>query len=258
MSPGIPDIEMRGVWKSFGDDPKGPGENGATLAGLDLVVQPKTIHVLMGSSGVGKSVTLKHILGLVKPDRGDVLVRGRSVATASDVELREIRRDFAMLFQNAALFDSLNVYENVAFPLREHRKEMSEDEIRARVGELLSRVELENVFEKMPSDLSGGMRKRVGLARALALEPRILLFDEPTTGLDPVTSQIIDDLIVKTTRDLGASSVVISHDVHAALRISDFVSMIWKGKIIETARPADFRRSSLEPVVHFLRSAGAV
>jgi phospholipid/cholesterol/gamma-HCH transport system ATP-binding protein len=245
------DIELRGVWKTF------PGHE-PTLAGMDLKVAPGSIHVLMGYSGTGKSVTLKHVLGLLKPDEGDVLVKGRSVARADDVQLREIRRDFGMLFQNAALFDSYDVYENVAFPLREHRKDMGEDEIYSRVTDLLERVDLNNVLEKMPSDLSGGMRKRVGLARALALEPKILLFDEPTTGLDPVTSQLIDDLIVKSTRELKASALIISHDVLAALRIGDFVSMLWKGKIIETARPEELRKSGQEPVVHFLRSAGAV
>lgn len=260
----VADIELREVWKTFArqeeaqEGMEAHDEHGATLAGLNLRVDPGTIHVLMGYSGVGKSVTLKHILGLLKPDSGEVLVRGRSVADANDVELRDIRRDFGMLFQNAALFDSLNVYENVAFPLREHRRDMPEEAVRKRVLELLDRVELKNVLEKMPSDLSGGMRKRVGLARAIALEPKILLFDEPTTGLDPVTSQVIDNLIVKTTRDLSASSFIISHDVHAALRMGDYVSMIWKGKIIETGRPDDFLKTDKEPVLRFLRSAGAL
>jgi phospholipid/cholesterol/gamma-HCH transport system ATP-binding protein len=245
-----PDIEFREVWKTFDRSPE------PTLSGLNLVCQPDKIHVLIGHSGSGKSVTLRHVLGLMQPDRGDVLVKGQSLLNQSDYKLREIRRNFGMLFQGSALFDSLSVYENVAFPLREHRSDWKEARVAERVHELLEEVGLAGSDDKMPSEISGGMQKRVGLARAMALDPKILLFDEPTTGLDPVTSKLIDELIVETTRHLKASALVISHDIHAALRIADFVSMLWKGKIIETATPSDLRKSSNEVVVSFLRSAG--
>jgi len=244
------EIEFENVWKTF------PGAPEPTLAGLDLKVRQGSIHMLIGHSGAGKSVLLKHLLGLVPPDEGHIKVQGTEITTLDSVGIRDLRRKFGMLFQNVALFDSLNVYENIAFPLREHRPEMSEDEILERVEDLLSKVELEGVLQKMPSELSGGMKKRVGLARAIALDPEILLFDEPTTGLDPSTAQIIDELISRTTRSLKATSFIISHDIHATLRIADFVSMIWKGKIIETAPPKEFVESAHEVVQQFLKGAG--
>lgn len=243
-------IEFRGVWKQFATSAK------PTLAGVDLTCTTGTIHCLIGHSGSGKSVTLKHLLGLIPPDEGEILIQGESINRRSDNDLRRIRMNFGMLFQSSALFDSLNVFENVAFPLWEHKRDWDEARVESRVNELLQWVGLEGSGAKMPSQISGGMQKRVGLARAIALNPQILLFDEPTTGLDPQTAQVIDDLIVKTTRDLGATAFIISHDIHAALRISDFVSMIWKGKIIQTARPAEFIRSENEAVKAFLQSAG--
>lgn len=245
------DLEFRDVWKQFGSAQP-------VLAGMDLKVMPETIHVIIGYSGAGKSVSLRHALGLLHPDRGEVLVKGQVINRLSEFQMREVRMNFGMLFQGAALFDSFDVYENVAFPIREHWRDMPEGEIDRRVKDLLALVELPGDEHKMPSELSGGMRKRVGLARAIALTPKILLFDEPTTGLDPVTSQIIDDLIVKTTRTLKASALIISHDVRAALRIGDYVSMIWQGKIIETAKPDELVKSRREPVQHFLRSAGVI
>jgi phospholipid/cholesterol/gamma-HCH transport system ATP-binding protein len=247
-----PDIVFKNVWKEF------PNAVAPTLAGLDFEVTRNSIHVLMGHSGSGKSVTLKHLLGLIKPDEGSIYIRGQDIGACGEYELRELRRLFGMLFQNSALFDGLNVYENLAFPLREHRPEMKESEILHRVESLLESVELEDCLEKMPSDLSGGMRKRVGLARAIALDPCILLFDEPTTGLDPTTAKVIDDLIVNTSRRLKATSLIISHDVHASLRIADFVSMIWKGKIIETATSKEFIKSENPVVRDFLVGAGVL
>lgn len=248
----IPDIEFVDVWKTFS------GAEAPTLAGLNLRCDPGKINVLIGYSGAGKSVTLRHVLGLTLPDKGDVRVLGKSLERLSNVEMRNLRQNFGMLFQGSALFDSLDVFENVAFPLREHRKKWSEERIEARVHELLEMVNLKNAVKKLPSELSGGMRKRVGLARAIALEPKILLFDEPTTGLDAVTAEMIDDLIVETTRRLGASALIISHDVRAALRMGDVVSMLWQGKIIESGHPNQFMKSKVEVVSHFLRSAGAV
>jgi phospholipid/cholesterol/gamma-HCH transport system ATP-binding protein len=246
------EIEFRDVWKQFSNS------RAPTLAGMTFQVKKGSIHVLIGHSGAGKSVTIKHVLGLVPPDKGEVLVKGKNVAECGDVEITELRKHYGMLFQNSALFDGLDVLDNVAFPLREHRKDMNEGEVLRRVEELLEAVELKNVTQKMPAELSGGMRKRVGLARAIALGPQILLFDEPTTGLDPETSRVIDDLIVSTTRRLKATSLIISHDIQATLRIADFVSMIWEGRIIETSSPADFVKSEHPVVRQFLVGAGVV
>lgn len=246
----VPAIEFRDVYKHF------PGSPEPTLSGLNMSCATGTIHTLIGHSGSGKSVTIRHALGLMPPDAGDILIKGQSILKLTDMQIRETRMHFGMLFQNSALFDSLTVYENVAFPLREHRPEWSESEIRDHVIELLTRVNLMGSEAKMPSQISGGMQKRVGLARSIALNPEILLFDEPTTGLDPTTTKVIDDLIVKTTRDLKASALIISHDILAALRISDFVSMIWKGKIVQTATPREFVKSDNEIVIQFLKSAG--
>lgn len=246
------DIEFLDVSKRF--SPASP----PTLDHFNFKVFQGEISVLIGYSGTGKSVALKHALGLLRPDEGQVLIKGQDVNAVGKVELYELRKNFGVLFQGSALFDSLNVFENVAFPLREHRKGWSEKQISERVNELIDRVELPGSMDKMPSELSGGMQKRVGLARAIALEPKILVFDEPTTGLDPVTSQVIDELIVRTTRLLKASALVISHDIHAALRIADFVSMIWKGKILERATPAELLKSDKDVIRHFLRSAGAI
>lgn len=245
------DIELRNVWKQF------KGADHPTLGGVNLSIQHGHIHSLLGYSGVGKSVTIKVILGLLTSDSGDVFVKGRDVNRMTESEIFSMRRLFGMVFQSAALFDSLNVFENVAFPLREHRKDMTSEQIEYRVKELLAMVELDfsRTRNKMPSELSGGMRKRVGIARAISLKPEILLFDEPTTGLDPVTSQVIDDLILSTTRTLGASALVISHNIHAALRISDFVSMIAEGKIIESSPPKEFVKSKDERVRAFLKAA---
>lgn len=246
----VPDLEFRNVHKQF------PGAPQPTLNGVNLRCAPEQIHMLIGYSGSGKSVTLKHALGLLPPDDGQILVRGQDLATLPPTQFYEIRRNFGVLFQGSALFDSLSVFENVAFPLREHRRDLSEAQIHKRVTELLAQVELPGSEDKMPSELSGGMQKRVGLARAIALHPRILLFDEPTTGLDPVTSQIIDDLIVKTARTLKASAFIISHDIHAALRLADFVSMIWKGKIVETGTPKQIIQTKNPELRRFLTSAG--
>lgn len=243
-------IQFKDVWKQFLGAPQ------PTLAGMNLEVTKEKIHVLLGFSGVGKSVTIKHILGLLQPDRGKVFIQGQNIAELGPVELRNFRKKYGMLFQGSALFDSLDVFENLAFPIREHRRDLAEDQVEARVMELLKQVRLEQAVRKMPAELSGGMRKRVGLARAIALEPEILLFDEPTTGLDPITSKVIDDLIVETTHRLKATSLVISHDIVSALRMADGVSMLFEGQIIETAPPTQFKQSQSKLVREFLSSAG--
>ena len=247
-----PAIEFIDVWKTF------PGAEFPTLAGVSLVVPKGCIQVVVGFSGTGKSVTLKHLLGLLSPDKGTIKVFGETLIPSDAVKMRDIRKKYGMLFQGSALFDSLDVFENIAFPMREHRPEMTEDQIEARVRELLREVNLEHAIHRMPSQLSGGMQKRVGLARAIALDPEILLFDEPTTGLDPVTSKVIDDLIVATTRRLKATAFIISHDIHAALRIADNIGMIWKGEMVEVGRPQEFRKSQHPEVKSFLTSAGVI
>jgi phospholipid/cholesterol/gamma-HCH transport system ATP-binding protein len=247
-----PVIEFQKVSKIF------QKENGPVLDNMSLKIMPRQIHVLIGFSGTGKSVTIRHALGLMKPDSGKVFVKGEDLEVLSDFAKRDLRKNFGMLFQSVALFDSLSVYENVAFPFREHRKDMKEAQIREKVEELLDKVELKDYVKKMPEELSGGMKKRVGIARAMALNPQILVCDEPTTGLDPVTTLLIDNLIAKTTRDLNASAFLVSHDIHAAMRIADVVSMIYQGRIIESGTPSEFKRSKHEVVVNFLESAGVI
>ncbi len=224
------------------------------LKGVDLDIQPERITVIIGSSGCGKSVLLKHIIGLLKPDEGQILLDGIDITRLKNAELKPIRMRFGMLFQDAALFDSMNVYENIAFPLREHRK-LEEHEIRKIVEEKLAQIGLSGAEKKMPSDLSGGMRKRVGLARAIVLDPEIVLYDEPTTGLDPITSKAIDDLIVETQRSLNGTSIIISHDIRATLRIANHVAMLHHGRIVAQGSPEEIMKDP-NPIVHdFLHSA---
>lgn len=232
-------IELIKVCKSF----KGQ----KVLDNLDLRIEPEMITVIIGGSGGGKSVLLKHIMGLIKPDSGQVLVNGIDTAKLNDKELNEMRKMFGMLFQDAALFDSMTVGENVAFPLKEHTK-LSKKEISEIVEEKLLQVGLKNVTHKMPSELSGGMRKRVGLARAIALNPKIVLFDEPTTGLDPIMCESIDDLIINTQLNTKATFVVISHDIGSTFKIAHKVAMLYEGKIIKTGTPEEIR-SSNNPVI---------
>ncbi|MBX7147816.1 ABC transporter ATP-binding protein [bacterium] len=236
-------IELKNIQKSFGPQ--------AVLKGVDLVIPKGKITVIIGRSGEGKSVLLKHMMGLVKPDGGDVVVDGISVPKLDDYALSDIRKKFGMLFQNAALFDSMNVFENVAFPLREHSN-FTENKIKNRVHEVLELVGLKNIDHKLPSELSGGMRKRVGLARAIALLPQILLYDEPTTGLDPIMTDAIDQLILNTQKTLGITSVVISHDIEATFKIADKVAMLYEGKVLLEGDENTFRNSNHAFVKNFL------
>ncbi|MCM2316428.1 MAG: ABC transporter ATP-binding protein, partial [Thermoanaerobaculia bacterium] len=235
----MPIISLQGVWKTF--------DGNQVLRDLSVDVERGESLVIVGGSGTGKSVTLKHIIGLLKPDRGRVVVGDRDIATMSDRELNHLRRRFGMSFQEGALFDSMSVFENVAFPLRRHTK-MSEDEIRARVGECLNDVHLRGAATRRPSELSGGMRRRVGFARAIALQPEILLFDEPTTGLDPVSSDVVANLILEMRRKLNTTTVTITHDMKVAFKIADRVAMLHHGRIIEQGTPQEFRRS-VNPIV---------
>ena len=217
-------IEMKDVHKSFGSQ--------KVLNGVNLIVNKGETLSIIGNSGCGKSVLVKHLIGLLQPDSGTIIVEGRDINQISDNELTEVRKKFAMVFQGAALFDSLNVYENVSFGLRRIKKDMPEERIKMKVAEVLDMVGMPNIEKKMPSELSGGMKKRVGLARAIAMDPEILLYDEPTTGLDPVMSRIIDDLIVKMQTLLNVTSIVITHDMMSVFRMADRVVMLYDGKII--------------------------
>jgi len=232
-------IKLVDIYKSF---------NGQkVLDGLNLEIECGKITVVIGKSGGGKSVLLKHMIGLIIPDQGKVLVEGVDIGRLNDRQLNDVRKNFGMLFQNAALFDSMTVGENVAFPLRE-RTRLKQHEIDEIVEEKLLQVGLKNVTHKMPSELSGGMRKRVGLARAMALDPKIILFDEPVTGLDPITADAIDRLIIDMQKHTKATCVVISHDIDSIFKIAHTVAMLYHGKIIEIGTP-DAVKSSENPAL---------
>ncbi len=233
-------IRIEGLCKRFGAQ--------QVLDGVDLEIQDGESLVIIGQSGSGKSVLLKHIIGLMQPDAGKVLVDGVDLSQVSGHELLEIRRRIGYLFQGAALFDSMTVGENVGLGLREHGDHSPEDITRI-VHENLERVGLEGVEDRHPSDLSGGMRKRVGLARALANGPRYVLYDEPTTGLDPVMSDSINHLIRKLQKEMGVTSVAVTHDMKSAYYIADRIAMLYQGRIIFTGTP-DQVRASGDPIVN--------
>ncbi len=236
-------IELKDIYKSFGSQ--------QVLKGINLAIPRGQTTVIIGRSGGGKSVMLKHMIGLIKPDQGQVLVEGDDIVTMGDHRLNQVRRRFGMLFQDAALFDSMSVLDNVAFPLREHTR-LPEREIKQKVSEKLAMVGLSGVEQKLPSELSGGMRKRVGLARAITLEPEIILYDEPTTGLDPPLSAAINRLISETQERLGVTSVVISHDIEGAYEVGHNIAMLYLGKIIAQGTPQQIQQSSDEVVQQFI------
>jgi phospholipid/cholesterol/gamma-HCH transport system ATP-binding protein len=236
-------ISVRGLFKSFGAN--------RVLTGIDLDVEEGTTCVILGGSGSGKTVLMKHMIGLLKPDQGQVLVDGEDIVPLGERELEQVRRKFGMVFQGAALFDSMNVYENVSFPLREHSK-LPEEQIRQKVREKLEIVGLRNVEERFPADLSGGMRKRVGLARAIILDPKIVLYDEPTTGLDPITTDYVDEMILAAKKRLGVTSVVISHDIASAFKVADKIAFLSQGLIVEQGPPEQLRHSEHPKVKLFL------
>ena len=237
-------ITVRGLRKSFGSK--------EVLRGVDLDVRSGESLVILGGSGTGKSVLLKHLIGLLQPDQGSVEVDGVDLATLGHAELIDFRRRYGMSFQEGALFDSMSVHDNIAFPLRRRRPRRSRGDIEARVDQCLELVGLEGQGPKLPSELSGGMRRRVGFARAIALEPEILLFDEPTTGLDPVMTAVIDDVILQLKESLGSTSVTITHDLNSAFRIADRVAMIHRGEILLEDEPDAFRGTDDERVRQFL------
>ena len=238
-------IRMQGVTKILGGR--------RVLDGVDLDVNKGETLVIVGPSGTGKSVTLKHMVRLLTPDEGRVWVGDDVVSEAGGVALERIREKFGVLFQGGALLEWLNVGENVALPLRE-KTAMREEEIQAKVIEKLRLVELETEVEKYPAEISGGMRKRVGLARAIIRDPQIILYDEPTSGLDPVSSRTIDKLIDDMRKELGVTSVVVTHDLHSALSIGTRIAMLFGGKIVELSEPAAFVHSEVEEVKLFLES----
>lgn len=240
-----PVIELRGVRLGFMDN--------MVLDGIDLAVAERETVCILGGSGAGKSTILRLILGLIQPNEGEIVVAGRDMSTASFEEVLEMRREMGMVFQGAALFDSLTVLDNVGFYLFEHTR-LPHDEIRTKVEKALEVVDLDpnEVMHLLPSELSGGMRKRVGVARALIHEPRLLLYDEPTSGLDPITTRTIDDLIRKLQRELGVTSVVVTHDLESAFRIADRLALLYEGEIVFEGDPEEMRHSDHPYVREFI------
>jgi phospholipid/cholesterol/gamma-HCH transport system ATP-binding protein len=243
-----PAVELRHLTKSFG-----------TLRVLDdvcLTVARGRAVCILGRSGTGKSVTLKHIIGLMKPDAGSVFVEGEEITSIGPRDIARVRQRIGLLFQNAALFDSISVGENVAFPLRRHTR-LSDGEIRDRARHLLSQVSLANQYDKMPADLSGGMKKRAGLARALALEPAIVLADEPSAGLDPITAAEIDQLLVELNDRAGTTLIVVTHNIPSARVIGDELVFLHEGRVIAQGVAEELDRSDIPLVRQFMRSEGS-
>ena len=237
-------IEIAHLAKSF--------EHHQVLDDVRLTIKTGETMVIIGRSGSGKSVLLKHIIGLMKPDAGAVLVNGVDIAKLSGPALDQLRMKFGMLFQSAALFDSMTTFENVAFPLREHTT-MTAEAVTQRVRECLEVVGLQEADDLHPSELSGGMRKRVGLARALAMNPEIVLYDEPTTGIDPIMGDIINDLIIALRDRLKVTSVVVTHDMRSAYKVADRIAMLYNGGILEVGSPEAIRGSANPVVQQFIR-----
>jgi phospholipid/cholesterol/gamma-HCH transport system ATP-binding protein len=233
-------IEVRDLKKSFGSH--------RVLDGVNFKIEKGESAVIIGASGGGKSILLKHLIGLLEPDAGEVLINGEPIAHKNERELLEVRRKFGMLFQSAALFDSMTVAENVSFVLR-HQDKLSEKEIKQRVAEVLEMVNLSGTEEKKPAELSGGMRKRVGLARAIVYRPEIVLYDEPTTGLDPIVADSIDQLMLRVVEHLKVTSVVVTHDMRSARCVGQRILMLHEGKIYFTGTPDEIFASK-DPIIH--------
>ncbi|MFH1130106.1 MAG: ABC transporter ATP-binding protein [Pseudomonadota bacterium] len=244
-------IRVRGLRKSFGEH--------KVLRGVDLDIERGRINVVIGGSGVGKSVLMKHLIGLLKPEGGNIFVDGEDIVRMNDFELNRVRKKFGMMFQYAALFDSMDVEQNVMFPLVEHRrKQLTRAQMKELVKEKLESLGLFNVEKKYPAELSGGMRKRVGLARATILEPEILFYDEPTTGLDPIAAKNVDEMIVEASDSLGVTSVVISHDMASTFRIGNRVSMLYKGEIVASGTPAELLKDPHPELNDFIETSGTM
>lgn len=247
MSKSQPHIIIEGLYKSFG--------NNQVLRGVDLIIERGKTNIILGGSGAGKTVLLRHIIGLLKPDRGRILIDNKDITKMGEVELNTIRKKFGMVFQMSALFDSMTVFDNVAFPLREHTK-LSSMEIQRRVLEKLEILGLKGAEKLYPSDLSGGMKKRVGVARALIMEPEILIYDEPTTGLDPHTARNVDNLINEMAKRFKITSIVITHDLTTCFGTGDRISLIHEGKIRISCSPEEFIESEDPIVKSFIEASG--
>jgi phospholipid/cholesterol/gamma-HCH transport system ATP-binding protein len=225
-------IDIVNLWKSFGDH--------QVLKGISLKVQKGTTSVILGGSGSGKTVLMKHVIGLLRPDEGTVFVNGVEIPKLEGRELTEARRMFGMVFQQSALFDSMTVYENVAFPLKEKERKIKPDELN------------EDVLPRFPSELSGGMKKRVALARALIHDPPVVLYDEPTTGLDPITTEYVDEMILQAKERLGVTSMVISHDIASSFKVADRLGVLYDGVLAAEGTPDEVRKSEHPHVKKFL------
>ncbi len=245
MNASTPLIELRGLEKSFGKQ--------KVLAGVNLTIHRGETLVIIGASGGGKSVILKHCIGLLQPDGGEVLVDGTVISSHNFMDVQTIRRRMGMLFQSSALFDSMNAGENIKFAVREHNPEMTESQLDGMVVEKLNLIHLSpDMQTKMPSELSGGMKKRLGLARAIAMNPEILLYDEPTTGLDPVTGDVINDLILDMQKTLGVTSLVVTHDMVSAYKVANRIAMLHEGRIIFIGTPDEIRTTTNPHVKKFI------
>ena len=236
-------IRINDLHKSFGLN--------KVLQGINLHIQSGETLAIIGQSGSGKSVLLKHMLGLIRPDRGSIIVDGVEICGSSEAELNNIRRKFGLLFQAAALFDSLTVAQNVSFGLERYR-DLSPEELQKKVKESLAMVGLREAEQLMPYELSGGMKKRVGLARAIAYEPEIMLYDEPSTGIDPIRADAINELIIKMKQEFRITSVVITHDMTSAYKVADRIAMLYNGKIVAVGTPEELRKSDNQIVQQFI------
>lgn len=242
-------IEIKNLHKTFGSL--------RVLSGISTIFKKGENTVILGKSGTGKSVMLKHIVRLLEPDEGSLWYEGKDISLFDDEQLIDYRKQIGFLFQSAALYDSMSVMENVAFPLRRHTK-FSDAEIKDQVEEALSWVSLPQAINKMPSELSGGMRKRVGLARSLILKPKVMLYDEPTTGLDPITSTEIADLILKLQSQFGTTGLVVTHDIPCAFRVADRAILLFEGNILFDDKIQEIEKSDTKFVIDFYQSSVAV
>ncbi len=240
-------VRVRNLKKSYGST--------VILKGLNFDMRRGLTNVILGASGSGKTVFLRQLIRLEKPDSGQIIVDGEDIAPLNELELGEIRKKFGMVFQMSALFDSMDVFDNVAFPLREHSK-LSRGEIKSKVEEALQALGVGHAIHKLPSELSGGMKKRVAVARAIVMQPQILIYDEPTTGLDPITSRTVDDLIEETGERFGVTSVVISHDMESVFRMGHWVTLLYKGQIEASLPREEFARCDNEHVREILTASG--
>lgn len=242
--PGEELIRFSNLWKAFGSN--------VVYKGLDLSIRRGETLTVIGGSGTGKSVLLKCLIGLLSPDEGSILFDGEELVGRSEEEFLPVRRMIAMLFQSAALFDSLDVGENIAYPIREHFPHLSAGEIADRVAEKLEMVGLPGIEKMRPADLSGGMKKRVGLARAIAIDPAVVLYDEPTTGLDPINTRRINELIIKLNEELEVTSIVVTHDMQSAFQVSHRMAMLYKHRILAVGTPDEMRESTIPEVRNFV------